>query len=438
MRTPPRLAVSAFLGAAALWFASQLTLLTAGLRTPTDDDLMVARAITDPAYSADIRVLDFEMGRIYSGIKFSFLEWVLQLQPDWLHAAARIAMVVLAAGAAAWFTWVWRRKSGEALLVFAVSLGLMQISLSYQALLSQQWFWLGWTALWIMGALALQPDSTANRSGIALAFAAALVGHESNAAFVLWPVALRAVGRGEKIFWAALRPFWACAVVLVVYGGLSLAVRQQMTDTRHIYGGTVLSPDLGRFALAWNVFSLSTVPGVEAWRVRWSDPGFPSWLTPAQWLEQLRAWTDLASLIGATLVGAVVWLGLARDEAEPDARASRAHPVAMLALLIAAAYAPNLLLAATIKYQGWAQQRMWPYYYSSMSYLAWMVFFVTGIGSALSALRRPGGHAIGRALAAGLAVVIALSVFSSSREALAYLRREPLHHIKGYPHGPLK
>lgn len=436
MRAPPRLAVIAFFVVATIWLAVNLAVITKGLRTPTEDDESVAKGAVDAALASDYRRLDFEMGRIYAGPKFSFLESVIRLQPDWLHAAARVAMVLLAAGAAAWFTWEWRRNLREALLVLVASVGLLQVSVSYQAFLSQQWFWFGWAAIWAMGALALRPDSAANRCGIVLAFAVALAAHESNAAFLLWPVAVRAVGRGEKIFWAALRPCWSCVVVLAVYGGLSLALRWHTSDPQNIYPGTILSPDLGRFALALNVFSLGSLPGLESWRVRWSDHGLPLWLTPGQWLDQLREWTTALHFVGAALIGAAVWVGLAREKT--DERSSRATPLAMLAVILAAAYAPNLLLAATIKYQGWAQQRMWPYYYSAMSYLAWIVLLVTGTGVMLAALRGPAWRVTGRALATGLAVVIALSVFSSSREALGYLRRQPLHHIKGYPHAPLK
>ena len=436
MRAPPRLAVIVFFVVATIWLAANLAVITKGLRTPTEDDESVALGVTNPALAVDYRRLDFEMGRIYAGPKFTFLESVMRLQPDWLHAAARVAMVLLAAGAAAWFTWEWRRNFREALLVLVASVGLLQVSVSYQAFLSQPWFWFGWAAVWTMGALALRPDSAANRCGIVIAFAVALAAHESNAAFLLWPVAVRAVGRGEKIFWAALRPFWSCAVVLAVYGGLSLALRRHTSDPQNIYPGTILSPDLGRFALALNVYSLSSLPGLESWRVRWSDHGLPLWLTPGQWLGQLREWTTALHFVGAALIGAAVWLGLAREKT--DERASRATPLAMLAVILAAAYAPNLLLAATIKYQGWAQQRMWPYYYSAMSYLAWIVLLVTGTGVLLAALRGPAGRVTGRVLATGLAVIIALSVFASSREALGYLRRQPLHHIKGYPHAPLK
>lgn len=436
MRALPRPAIIAFFVIATLWLAANLTVITKGLRTPTEDDESVAMGAADPALAADYRRLDFEMGRIYAGPKFTFLESVMRLQPDWLHAAARVAMVLLAAGAAAWFTWEWRRNLREALLVLVAAVGLLQVSVSYQAFLSQQWFWFGWAAIWTMGALALRPDSAANRGGIVIAFAVALTAHESNAAFLLWPVAVRAVGRGEKIFWTALRPFWSCAVVLAVYGGLSLALRRHTSDPQNIYPGTILSPDLGRFALALNVYSLSSLPGLESWRVRWSDHGLPLWLTPGQWLDQLREWTTALHFVSAALIGAAVWLGLAR--VNTDERASRATPLAMLAVLLAAAYAPNLLLAATIKYQGWAQQRMWPYYYSSMSYLAWIVFLVTGAGILLAKLRSPGPRTAARTLAAVLAAVVALSVYTSSREAAAYLRRAPLHHIKHYPHAPLK
>jgi hypothetical protein len=73
-----------------------------------------------------------------------------------------------------------------------------------------------------------------------------------------------------------------------------------------------------------------------------------------------------------------------------------------------------------------------------MSYLAWIVLLITGASLLLAKLRRPGWRVAGRALAALVAAVVALSVYSSSREAAAFLRREPLHHIKFYPHAPLK
>lgn len=437
MSALPRPAIIAFFAAATLWLAMQLGTLTLGLRVPTEDDEMVAAGAIDPTKTQDYRRYDYEMGRLYAGVKFDFLEAVMRVKSDWRHAAVRLALLLMTAGCAAWFTWEWRRNLREALLVLVAIVGLLQVSVSYQAFLSQQWFWFGWAAVWTMGALALRPDSTANRCGIVAAFALALFSHESNAVFLFWPVAVRLVGRGEKFSWATLQPFWSCVLVLALYGGVSLALRRATSDPEHVYAGTILSPDLGRFALALNVFSLSSIPGLESWRVRWSDAGMPLWLTPAQWLENLRAGITVVNMAGAALVGLAVWLGLAREE-KPDGRASPAAPLAMLALILAAAYAPNLLLAATIKYQGWAQQRMWPYYYSAMSYLAWIVLGVTGTSIFLSRLQNPAGRAVGRLGAAGLATVIALSVYVSSLEAVGYLRQEPLHHIKGYPHGPLK
>ncbi|MBI3884510.1 MAG: hypothetical protein HY302_02090 [Opitutae bacterium] len=443
MRASSRIAVLVFFGAVALWFAVQLGLTITGLRITNEDDIFVAQAAADPAAAADNRGFDYAMGRIYVGVKFAILEAVMRVRPDGLQAAVRVALMLPAAGAAAWFTWVWRRNRREALLVLVAIVGLFQISVSYQALMSQQTFWLGWTAVWLLGAFALQADSAANRAGILVAFAAALACHESNAAFLPWAVALRLVPQGGERPRVALRPFWACAVVLAVFAGLALSVRQQGSGAPPLYTGTTLSPDLGRFALALNVFSLGSFPGLESWRVRWTDTPHPLWLTPAQWLEQWRAWITWTGVGGAGLLGLAVWLGLARDGEEGAGAAGwegspRRHPVALLALLVAAAYAPNLLLAATLKYQGWAQQRMWPYYYSAMSYLVWIVVLVTGANLLLAKLRRPAWRAAGRAVAAMLAAVLALSVAGSSREAAAHLRREPLHHIKFYPHGPGK
>ena len=436
MRSPYRTVDFWLLVATAVWLAGQLVLATSGLRIVTFDDQAVLRAIADPAQAGEARALDFRIGRFYAAVKFSTLEVLMLVSSDTWHATLRVLALALAAGAAAWFTWEWRRNWRTTLLLFVATLGLMQVTISYQAFLSYPHFFLGWVGVWAMAAFALRPDSTSNRAGILLAYATALIVHESNAVFVILPVVLRAAVRHENIFWTALRPFWACALVLAAYAGLALSLRHAASDIPASYQGTIMSFDLGRYALALNVFSLSSFPGIEGWRIRWSDAGQPLWLTPAEWLARIHARTTAIHLIGAALIGAAVWRGLARDDTE--LRASWRRTLPMLALVVAMAYAPNLLLAATIKYQGWAQQRMWPYYFSTMSYLAWMVFLVNGSEGLLSSLRRPGWRATGRAIVAGLTVVIALSVFASSAEALGYLRQQPLAHIKDYPHRQLK
>ena len=68
----------------------------------------------------------------------------------------------------------------------------------------------GWGGVWAMGALALRPESTINRCGIVAAFALAIIEHESNVVFVVWPTLVR-WARGDR--GAVRRDLVLCGIV---------------------------------------------------------------------------------------------------------------------------------------------------------------------------------------------------------------------------------
>ena len=133
---------------------------------------------------------------------------------------------------------------------------------------------------------------------------------------------------------------------------------------------------------------------------------------------------------GALMLGAAAGMGTARNPGGGERRPARAVP-GYVALLFAA-FAPNLVLAVTVKYQGWSHQRMYPYYYTSMSYLAWVVLLAAAAADALDALRHAAGRRVaGASIAVGV-FVLALGVNASNREAAALLRHHPFYHMSEY------
>ena len=429
-RTPP----AKFLGLAVVSAVLLLSLglATAGLRCATADDEAIQRGLSNPAQALGNRMHDFRIGRIYADVKFDLLEAWMCVPSEAAHTAIRLGAFMTAVLAMGWFVWEWRRSAVTAGLVGMVGLGFLPVSIGYQALLSYPLLWFGWAGVWAMGAMALRPDTVAMRGGIAVAFALALAVHEANAAFLVWPAILRWAGgvRGAK---AVGREFYWCGLVLAVYGLLSLWLREAAMAAvpGGFYEGAKVALNLREAVHALNVYTWSGLPALDSWLARMGDISGPLWLSPHGWLQRVVAWASPLTLLGAVLLGVAVWLGTAPGEQEAD-RHSPISRVRMVVALGFAAFAPNLLLSFTVKYQEWAHQRMWPYYYTSMSYLVWVVLLVSAALAVLASIRPGMARNTARA---GLVLVVtlaALGVGAANREASAQLKRHTFYHMLEY------
>jgi hypothetical protein len=356
----------------------------------------------------------------------------MSIRSDAAHSALRVGAFLMAVLAAAWFTWELRRKERLALLVLVAGVGLAPVSVGYQALLSLPTLWIGWAAVWTMGALALKPDSVWTRSGIIFAFALALVIHEANAVFLIWPFVLT-TRRGQpdraRLF---IRQTAGCAVVLVAYGILSLALRRQTLAAfpGSMYDGAALSLNPRDAGFALNAYSWSGLPGFDSWLMRSGGAGARWWLSPPEWLHRAFAGATAYDVAGALVLGAAFWIGTMPCRAERG----KEHPftVRTFFVLFFAAFAPNLVLSLTSKYQVWAHQRMWPYYYTSMSYLVWVVLLVNMLSRALSLIPAARGRRAAGVSVAAAAALLAIGIASANREAVNLLRKHPFDHMENY------
>lgn len=432
MNRRSKLAERTFFATVALLLLLNLGMTTTALRLASADDTALARGLSLPAQAAWNRMHDFRIGRIYADAKFALLEQLMLVPSDAVHAALRIGAFLGALLTAAWFTWEWRRSERAVWLVVCAGSGFLPVAIAYQALLSYPLLWIGWAGVWTMGALALRPESAWGRSGIAVAFAVALAAHESNAVFLVWPAMLRRAAGDSDHPKTILREAAPCAVVLSVYAALSWGLRSAAlaATTADVYDGAKVALDFRGAVFALCTYTGSGLPGLDSWLARNSDPSGPLWLSLPAWWHRAGEWTTPLSVVGASLLGAAVWLGTAADEG--DRERPRIHAIGIGAALGFAAFAPNLLLALTVKYQAWAHQRMWPYYYTSMSYLAWLVLLV-GVGAGLlAALRNAAAHRTVRvALAAGV-IAAAIGVSAANHEAAGLLLRHTFIHMVEY------
>ncbi len=423
---------SLFFAAATTALLLNLGATTSGLRIVTADDEAIFHALTSPVYAITIRMHDFRIGRIYADLKFQLLEGVMCEPSEAVHTLLRLMAFMIAVGAAAWFAWAWRRSSRTAWLVVVGSAAAVPVSIGYQALLSFPLLWLGWAGVWVMGALALRPTSALNRCGLMVAFAVALAVHEGNAVFIVWPAWLRWISEGRAGVRAIGRELGLCGAILTAYLALSWWLRGAAlaATTNEVYEGARLSPNVRETIFAWIAYTGSGLPGFDSWLARTADPGGPLWLSFGGWWQRITAWSTPATVMLAGLAGVIGWIGMAPDE--PAANPSRVRPAGMIAALVFAAFAPNLMLGLTLKYQTWAHHRMWPYYYTGMSFLAWVVLAAGGAGIVLAALRRSAWRHTGRAFLAIALVGVVLGVAAANRQAADFLRRHPFYHMGTY------
>lgn len=421
---PPSRQLLAFLLASLVLVLLALNLgtYTNGLCLASADDLSIRHALADPAGQLGNRIHDEAIGRIYTEPKFFLLEHLMAVHSDYVRTVVRLLSALLAFAPAAWFAWEWSRDRFVAFSVLALLLGLLPVVAGYQAFLSFPLLWIGWGAVWVMGVLALRDESVAGRCLMAAAFGLALAAHESNAAFVVWPALVRAAAGRPGWRATAAREFAPCLVVLLGYAALSLALRHEVSVLLNepIYDGARLSWHLHDAVFALNVYSLSGLPGLDGWCARWTDA---LWMNPVDWLARVQAWVALPGLLASVLLGATYWFA-ARSPAAPKTPPVRRNAVRFGALLVFAAYAPNVLLALTMKYQEWAHQREWPYYYTSMSFIAWTVLGAVLAGGLLRRTRGRTRASVQTALAV-LAFVLALGSNAAGRQAVAFMRHHP-------------
>lgn len=396
-----------------------------GIRVPTADEFHVMAAASDPMVGNASRLLDICIGRFYAVIKWPVLEFLLHDCSDILLSVLRITAFGVCAVCAALFAKAASRDPRTAALVLVLTVLLLPVLVTYQPLFYNPLLWLGWAAIWMMGLWALKPVSGRNTMGMAGFFTIALMSHEMNAIFVLWPAIVRRVlgesdnraGTGQQLA--------ACGVVLLIYGAIAISLRLATADLGISYGGGTLSFEpLGAIA-ALLVNSLGILPGLELWLdPRWLYPEGLVLDGPMGFGERLMGNLNAITLMLALGAGGLAW-GFLRSGHDADAESPKGRHLRIVTVLVFVLFAPNLLLSLTEKYQGWAFQRMWPYYYSWLSYQALVMIFVVG----MDRLREQGPAT--KAKSALLALVTAWLVActsASTRESTAFFREYRFSH----------
>ena len=99
---------------------------------------------------------------------------------------------------------------------------------------------------------------------------------------------------------------------------------------------------------------------------RWEALGHSYWLHPSDWVDRIGSNLTPMAICSSLTLGIALWMLTIR----PFPREPIWSAFQRLLILGYVLLAPNILLVMTSKYQAWAQQRMWPYYYSWMSSLA--------------------------------------------------------------------
>ena len=132
----------------------------------------------------------------------------------------------------------------------------------------------------------------------------------------------------------------------------------------------------------------------------------------------------------ALLLGFALWFSTANSRMKNEHKEASIVPLVMA--LVFAAFASNLILASTVKYQAWAHQRMWPYYYSGMSYLAWVALISVGVSEMARFARSHAWLLTGRIAVVLTLSLAALSVEGANRQAIALLSSRRFDHIESY------
>ncbi len=350
-----------------------------GIRIATADELHALAGASDASLGHANRLLDLAIGRFYAVVKWPLLEFLLRDCRDGVLSLLRLAAFVACAATAAQFVRLALGKSQSGAYFMGLVCALLPVVVAYQPLFYNPLLWLGWACVWLMGAVSLRPDSHHHTILVPVLFALAMMSHEMNAVFVVWPWLVRGLVAGRGLRHGFSSTTVLCGIVLLLYGGIALTLRTITAPWEITYGGGTMVPDVKAAALSLTANSLGILPGLESWlNPRWQDIEGPLFMDIESFGRRLFANLDGVSIMLSAGAGWVTWLYLGkRDSALERARAV-SHP-ALLGALLFMVFAPNLLLSTTGKYQGWVFQRMWPYYYSWMSYTALVMTAVVGL-----------------------------------------------------------
>lgn len=419
--------VSAVVAVCLVGLALNLAAAIHGVKVATSDDAMVLLGSENPTVGAANRLADLRIGRFYADFKWTALERVMTLESDTGRTLVRVGACLLALLAASSFLWRATNDAGCGALTLLLGLGFLPVSLGYQPLLSHPLLWVGWAAVWTAGTVALGEDTPFRRATVAALLAVACIVHESNLVFVVWPVLIHAWAQRQNEWRRLLRYAAPSVAVLSVYAAWFWWSRSAAPS-----GYPGVKPRLDALAVLYAdlVYSVGGLPGIESWLMRAPDAGAPLFLSPSAWLGAIAARAAVWHLPAVGLMGAGIWLLLRQRPATQLKSPLRMG--ALAGVLIFAVLAPNLILATTVKYQGWAHQRMWPYYYSSMSFLAWIVLGAVALRVGLNTISGRAARLGAKALSVILLMVAALAVQGANREAAGLLREHRFDHITDY------
>lgn len=398
-----------------------------GIRITTADELQAAMVTTDATMGAASRLLDLCIGRFYAVVKWPLLEFLMRDCSDHLLSTIRIATFFLCAISATKFVRDALEDGKSAACFLILVCALLPVVVTYQPLFYNPMLWVGWASVWLMGVIALRAESKLNRGFVVGLFGLAMISHEMNAVFVIWPWLVRGLVAGKGFRQGLTPQTILCGVVLLAYAAIALSIRLYTAKFGITYSGGTIAFDGVAAATALVTNSLGCLPGLELWlSPRWQGIEGPLFIGPKSFLIRLQSHLDLADYALACGVGILTWLFLRSNKSVPSGAPPRRRPPLLWALTFMV-FAPNLLLSLTKKYQAWTYERMWPYYYSWMSYLALVMILVVVLDRIRDA---PGGKkTLAFAIALAVALLAAVSA-ATSRESTDFFREYRFDHSK--------
>lgn len=422
----------AVVGVSLLVLAFSLAFTIKGLRLATVDDLAVGEAFADASQAAELRLYDFRIGRFYADVKFTLLEGLLGIRSDWLNALIKLSCFLACLGSAAYFAWKIKGKLHAPVLVLLLGLAFMPVAVAYQPLVSMPTLFVGWAAVWLMGAFSLSEEGPVTRCLIVASFGLSLMVHEANMVFIVLPVLVRwADGRASWLR-SSIRVLALCLVVAVVYCVCFASLRwyANLLHSGEAYQGAVLSFHPSSFARAVLLYSWSGFPAVESWLLRWDPLPAGMLIGPSAWLARVSCWAGALGVACSLALSLSSWVlaSAAPKDPAPDTR----RILRFLAVLLFICHASNLILSLTAKYQLWAYQRMWPYYQSWMSYVSWILIVVLVLLWLSARQAASFRHLALRAFLVLCLGLLTLGSVASNRLAVAFLGRHPLSHLHDY------
>lgn len=396
------------------------------LRVATSDEHGLLQNTSNHIAAEASRVIDFQIGRFYAALKWPTLETLIQA-PALILTTVRVGAMLACFFSAALFMSALTKSVRNGILFVVLSTAMMPVTVSYQPLIYNPLIWLGWSCIWLMGVLALKTDTRNTRVAIVGLFTISIYFHESNIVFFGWPWLVAILAKPNIRASNNLKASRLCGAVLVGYLVICFSLRQFAMPLGDPYSGGSISLDFTAFLQSLALFSSGLAPGLEMWlSPRWIGTDVPLFLTPTNWGIRFGQNLDLVTILLAALAGMTVFLRTRNVEKDPRTGSVRVL-VNWCLIFCFVIIAPNLLLSITPKYQIWAQQRMWPYYYSSMSFqgiVALMTVGIAGISQGFSGSRR---SQIAAMLAIGVSLLAASSA-ATTREATTLFRKFRFDH----------